>query len=195
MHVITVVVDNKRALEAYTKALSQLNEAWPRLVENGEKEELRRKKEKEKNEQDSKEQEERYNKRFNELKEHYEEKLVKYEKDLKLYQSLIGQWTGAGRPKEPWPEHLYLGIGYRFVGDSEPQRRIVSDYEPIRQRLVERVNMASVAIEPFAMSESEVKSMFAWENGIKIRELLDDPVIYSMRFPLTGNSTHYLPWF
>lgn len=194
MHVITVVVDNKRAQAAYTQALALLDEAWPRLIENGKKEELRRIEEKEKNDQQRKEEEEKYDARFKKLKDDYEKKLVKYEEDLKHYQSLIGHWTGAKRPSSPMPEHLYLftpmfdGVGYFRA----PKRRVLSDYELIRKLLTDRFNMSSVAIEPFAMSEKEVREMFAWENGVKVRELLDDAVVSDLS---QSNLRPFLPWW
>jgi hypothetical protein len=164
-YIIAVDVKPEFALAAYSRGLSDLEKAWPRLMK------IARAKDAEHADQEAK---------IDELRKQAWEKwdkarAAKFEKWEVQKQKLI-DWERSNsffrgpKPVVPWPP---IDLGPSILLPRSTRQSAVSRYEDMRYRLKSKRNLAAAAAGPFKMSEADVDSMTRWGNGEMVTFLLE----------------------
>ena len=164
-YVIEIEVMPERALAAYTRGLSDLEEAWPHLMK------IARMKDAEYAAQEARIEEARQK-----AQEKWDaERAAELEKWESQNQKVIAWERSKSFFRGPKPTLPYFPpfSGAPFLLPRSLRRNSVSRYEEIRDRLKSKRNMAAAAAGPFKMIEADADAMTRWGNGEMVAFLLD----------------------
>lgn len=148
--VIVVEVDHLRARAAYRKGMDDLQEIWPAVMQYAEK-------------LDAESAERAIKRREERAKEQaaYHEGLLAYQKDMVKWQAAIFKGPMPSYPLEPLSYY-----SWDYPGSSQ-----VLSYQTTMSTLKAKLELAEAAQGPFKMTEHDVASMIAWENGTRVADI------------------------
>lgn len=148
-YIVVVEIDNKRALAAYEKALSELEHIWPQMLARArENDNARRVKLKEE---------------FRLEDERYQIALAEYERKKVAH----SEWMTKGKfIRGPEPEYSSYSYPIRsYASLLLDTQCMLPAAHYFMLELKRKRDIASAAISPYRVMESEALEMVAWENG------------------------------
>lgn len=154
--VIVIEADNRRALAAYQKGLADLDLIWPQLMDYAAR------------------MDEKRNERIVERRREREKILREYWAQFDAHEQAVREWERSAS--------FFRGERPRFAAmrpylPSAPTESVNAhrrSYESIRAELQKMANVAGAAIGPYRMTEHQVQTMIAWEDGSRVESIKAD---------------------
>ena len=154
-YIIVIEVDNKRAAFAYQTGRRDLEAAWPRLIAGATAMDKA-------------------------VDDEHEARMATYQAELADWvklkdehdnaevprKHLFSAWSRPKLPKKPLPSAPIRPYSY-------PRTSKVSALYKIRRDLIHMVNVATIAVAPFRITEWALETMLKWERGEHVQDLLD----------------------
>lgn len=176
--VIVIDVDNVRAREAYKKGLGDLDLAMPELIGYAEKQDATQLAIIQARRDEVEAVEAELNKKYQAYLE-YKTALSKYEQEYRewLAAGHDSFWGGSKVPKPVKPITVELPETRYYSPLRKPSlpaeyETAVWRYKQARVALKEKLDLAEAALGPFRMTEHDVRSMVAWEDGSEVAKML-----------------------
>lgn len=160
-YIIVVEVDNKRAYNAYKKGMEDLELIWGQIVYHCQKVD-------EKKQTDYEEKRKIYEESVKKIDNEHKIKYDKYCQDIVKYENNKNRVFG----KLPQPEYVssFSDSWNLDIPENPLLFGSTLDYfTSIKKELKNKLDLSSVAISPFKMTEHEVHQMIEWEEGNKIQ--------------------------